>query len=474
MQNPITSPADTQQLNIDEFRAEWVSLLGKSRRLSGMTASFSSPYGPINDAAKAILTAHGADTVGSEADVSIYLDFDFESAPFIPKTGKAIVISASGKEPKLPPSLSVMHLSVPPLYGAGLPEGCGISRGDLSGALHVTDLFALIIDSAANHKPGTYTVSETGGDICYTPIIDRAVSVNALHILEEHPSRRFYDDTTYGGQLRRLQEIQLSCLLELDRVCRENSIEYFLGGGTLLGAVRHGGFIPWDDDIDVMMTRENFDRLEAIAPEALGDDFFYQSSRTDPYYHSPFTKIRLKNTRFVTPFSSRFPEMHNEVFIDIFAHDSAPARKVFTSPHIFATRLARSMVFHKWDGSPLHFYGRLKWVCRIMTALMNRTSMERLEAWERKVMTFFNSTRSRYLYDGMGEHTSHGRFEASILDEKIYLPFEGHDFPVPRNYDAYLRFSYGDDYEKWPRPHARVSHHETVSLSLDPKNNEII
>ncbi len=476
MRLPNTAPANAQQLNIDEFRAEWVTLLGKSDRLRKISVSFHSPYAPINSAVREILKAHGADIAASEADANIYLDFDRDSCVFLPDRGKIVFITTgeNDTEPAFPTAASVMHLKTEPIYGAGLPDNCGIRSGDLSRALHVTDLFALVIDSVADHRAGTYTVAETGGDICYAPIIDRGVSINALRILEEHPTRRFYDDTTYGGNLRRLQKLQLLCLLELDRVCRENDIDYFLGGGTLLGAVRHCGFIPWDDDIDVMMTRENFDKLEAIAPQALGEDFFYQSSRTDPHYHSPFTKIRLKNTQFVTPFSSRFPEMHNEVFIDIFAHDSAPNKKFLLSAHIFATKLARSMVFHKWDGTPLHFYGRLKGICRVMTAYMKHTTIEKLERFERRIMTFFNSPSARYLYDGMGEHTGHGRFKASVLDEKIYLSFEGYDFPVPRDYDAYLRFSYGDDYSEWPRPHARVSHHETVLLSLGSENNENI
>lgn len=476
MQPPKATATEIEQLNISEFRREWMTLLGKSSRLSGVSVSFYSPYAPVNDAAHEILKAHGADIMASEANVSIYLDFDGNSAVYLPDSGKAVVITTCNNRSELrfPDTVSVMRLITGPLFGAGLPEDCGIHGGDLTESIHITDVFALAVNSAIEFKEGTFTASPINGDIIYTPFIDRSVAENAVRLLKKHPNRRFYDDTTYDGQLRCLQKLQLRCLLELDRVCRENDIDYFLGGGTLLGAVRHGGFIPWDDDIDVMMTRKNFDKFEAIAPLSLGEEFFYQSSRTDPHYHSPFTKIRLRNTKFVTPFSSRFPEMHNEVFIDIFAHDSAPNKKFLLSPHIFATKLARSMVFHKWDGTPLHFYGRLKGICRIMSAVMERMSIEKLERFERRVMTFFNSSSARYLYDGMGEHTSHGRFKASVLEEKIYLSFEGHDFPVPRDYDAYLRFSYGDEYNEWPPPHARISHHETVLLSLRSENNENI
>ncbi|MBQ3939443.1 MAG: LicD family protein, partial [Clostridia bacterium] len=82
--------------------------------------------------------------------------------------------------------------------------------------------------------------------------------------------------------LQRVHAVQLRLLKEFDRVCRENGLQYFAVHGTLLGAVRHEGFIPWDDDIDVAMPREDYDRFAALAPKALKTGFFFQTPENDP------------------------------------------------------------------------------------------------------------------------------------------------------------------------------------------------
>jgi len=332
--------------------------------------------------------------------------------------------------------------------------------------MHVADALASIVSALSEFSVGETNVSAPGENA----LVSRQEGLRCLRILQQFPERRFYDDSAYGGNLRALQQLQLKLLLELDRICRENGISYFLGGGTLLGAVRHQGFIPWDDDVDVMMSRENFDRFASIAPKAAKEGFFFQNSTTDPNYHSPFHKLRAKGTLFVTEFSQRF-EMQQGVFLDIFAHDAAPKNKKLLKAHIFMTTLARSMVFHKWDDSAMHFYGRKKLFCRIATFFVRHSSMRRLEKIERRVMTFYNKRNTGVLYDSMGEHLQHGGFDADILQETTTALFEGHRFPVPKNFDAYLRFSYGDDYMTLPRPSLRCAHHSAVSFSLGEEKN---
>ncbi len=452
---------DTYELNMSEFRAEWVTALSASSRLKGQIIAFTSACHVLDDAAHDIFTAHGADVTVGGADCHIFVDIP--KSNIITDASRVIAVYTAAVDGG---NDTYMTVNLPPLYGAGLPEGFGaddsIVFDDTHPKLHVIDFFSLLISAVSSYKIGSYGI----GDIEFEKLVCREDAVRTLRLLKTHPERRFYDDTSYNGELRRLQKAQLLCLLELDRICRENGIQYFLGGGTLLGAVRHGGFIPWDDDIDVMMTRENFDRLSVIAPEKVGGGFFFQNSKTDPHYHSPFSKLRLLNTRFVTEFSSRFPEMHNEVWIDIFAHDGAPKNTALLKLHIFATRLLRSMVFHKWDGSPLHFYGKLRGICRIVSRYVRRTPIEKLEHLERGVMTLYNSKNSRYCYDGMGEHLGHGNFRADILSDSVNIAFEGHLFPVPKDYDAYLRFSYGNNYMTWPSPSKRYSHHNAVEFDL--------
>jgi len=127
----------------------------------------------------------------------------------------------------------------------------------------------------------------------------------------------------YGEELKKVQACELEILADVIRVCNENNIEYFVFGGTALGAVRHGGFIPWDDDIDIGMTRDNYERFLAIAPSKLKDDLFLQHYTTEPNAPTYFAKVRKNNTRFVEYYFRKI-KMHHGVFIDIFPHDQVP------------------------------------------------------------------------------------------------------------------------------------------------------
>lgn len=98
----------------------------------------------------------------------------------------------------------------------------------------------------------------------------------------------------YGTELNKVQSIILSIFKEIVRICDENDIIYFIINGTALGAVRHGGFIPWDDDIDIGMTRENYDHFLSIAQEKLPQDLFLQTVETEP--NSPFYCAKVRKT----------------------------------------------------------------------------------------------------------------------------------------------------------------------------------
>ena len=120
-----------------------------------------------------------------------------------------------------------------------------------------------------------------------------------------------------GVDLRRLQLVQLELLDELDRVCRKNGIPYMLDGGTMIGAVRHKGFIPWDDDIDVAMLREDYERLKGVQSDFDSGKCFFQDDSTDPEYRWGYGKLRRKGTSFIR-LGQEHLKQKDGVFIDIF------------------------------------------------------------------------------------------------------------------------------------------------------------
>jgi lipopolysaccharide cholinephosphotransferase len=127
----------------------------------------------------------------------------------------------------------------------------------------------------------------------------------------------------YGEELKLVQNTEINILKEIIKVCSENSIEYFIVGGTALGAVRHAGFIPWDDDIDIGMTRDNYNKFLEVAQNQLDSEFFLQTVHTD--YDSPFhfAKVRKKGTKFIE-YYCRNLNINQGIFVDIFPYDNIP------------------------------------------------------------------------------------------------------------------------------------------------------
>ena len=268
----------------------------------------------------------------------------------------------------------------------------------------------------------------------------------------------FLFNDTYNGKLEAIQQLMILVLLEIDRICKKHDIKYFLGGGTLLGAIRHKGFIPWDDDADLMMMREEYEKFVAVAPKELPDYLVLQTAKTDPNNHF-FTKIRVKDTVCKTKFTKQFPELENGFFVDIFPHDYTANSKLGQKLHRQFTTLGRSLVFNKWGNSYVQGDGSHKVFRFLATCIKTVLPMSVLEWFQFYVIEFFAHKKNRhYLYDGMGQNLNKGAFPKEWLDEVIYTEFAGHDFPVPKEYDNYLTLLYGDYMQLIPVSERKNSH----------------
>ena len=125
------------------------------------------------------------------------------------------------------------------------------------------------------------------------------------------------------SNLRKVQNAELDILKEFIEICRKINVRYYVIDGTLLGAVRHQGFIPWDDDIDIGMFREDYEKFVALAPQVLPECLFLQTYRTDEEYYRNSGKIRNSNTTMIETVVKDL-RMNHGVFIDIFPLDNYP------------------------------------------------------------------------------------------------------------------------------------------------------
>ena len=251
------------------------------------------------------------------------------------------------------------------------------------------------------------------------------------------------DDT----QLRKLQLIELKILLELKRICEKHEIDYFLMGGTLLGAVRHKGFIPWDDDIDVGMLRSEYNKFLDICRNELSEEFFLQTYDTDCKYGHTFAKIRLNGTEF--PDSAYNNELsHSGIYIDIFPFDRISDNRYIRKFHVFnlieLTAACRVKFGYNYD------YSKLNQI--LLWQLFCTLSKDRLMKLTDYMFRLFNNKKPKYYVNG-----SLRCYPSEIFDEYVELEFEGIRFPAPSGYERYLECAYGD-YMCLPPPNKRITH----------------
>lgn len=231
-----------------------------------------------------------------------------------------------------------------------------------------------------------------------------------------------------GSQLRRHQERMLELLLELHRICEKHHIRFWLIGGTLLGAARHQGFIPWDDDMDVQMLRPEYDRLLKVLPQELPDTMAIQCRQTDANYFFQYAKLR--DRRSVLDENNGYDRIFSErgIYIDIFPIDRHPK---------WLQRLSIATIGHSYK-----ILKRTDLSDQQKTHRVNR--LVRLN--EKLIYPIFHAvsriTGGPYL-DAFGVPFVVERCLDDILPLTT-LPFEGHQMPVPGHYHQVLTDQYGD------------------------------
>lgn len=266
--------------------------------------------------------------------------------------------------------------------------------------------------------------------------------------------------------LRELQYLQLEIAKEIKRICDVNNIDYFIIGGTLLGAVRHGGFIPWDDDMDIGMTIENYNRFLELAPSQLDHRFFLQTNATDPNYHNVFAKVRMNGTHMVERVSEGL-KIHNGIFVDIFPYDAAPEKLARSKMYMTTLQLLgkTSLLKHRYDLNGI----TEKRISRIINSMLKSIPIPVKYIDQRLTSLFLshgNNDEKQYYIERDGMFKGNFVFPQNYFETLEELPFEGIKFKVPSEYAAYLSNAYGE-YMKLPPEHEREKGHSVSGIVLE-------
>ena len=269
----------------------------------------------------------------------------------------------------------------------------------------------------------------------------------------------------YCSKLDVLKKTELETLKEIDRICKKHNINYFLTGGSLLGAIRYGKSIPWDDDLDIGMLREDFERFRKICPQEINTSkFTYASYTTEENCHYLFDKIRLKNTYFSTEFSAKY-KIQDGVFVDIFVYDITSPSSIKQKLHINLVKTAIRFLNMKWTGkADRTMNGYL--FSRIAMPFVKIVPFKMLHKFSDKMLMFYNNKKSDFLIDGTGLNINRGAFRKELLEKLTEINFEGMSVPIPENYDGFLKHVYGENYLNEPSLFKRSGTHDFVRLDL--------
>ncbi|MBO5323398.1 MAG: LicD family protein [Oscillospiraceae bacterium] len=268
------------------------------------------------------------------------------------------------------------------------------------------------------------------------------------------------DEKSVQIELHKEHQQALCVLLEeFDRVCKALDIPYMLFAGTMLGAVRHQGFIPWDDDVDVILLRKDYDRLLKEAEQVLDSEKFYLQKEFSEHWPMFFSKLRLNNTTCLEKYHPKDPQIHQGVYIDIFPCDNCAKTGFGRKLQFLASKIVIAKALYK-RGYETNSKRKkcFMQLCRLLPNKLFLAITKGGKADSAKVHSFLGGSSS---------------YRKSVYPRKCFLEhtqatFEGKQYSVSAKYDRLLHILYGDYLRIPPEGNRRCKQH---AILIDLENS---
>lgn len=261
---------------------------------------------------------------------------------------------------------------------------------------------------------------------------------------------------------RRIWNVEMEILDVIDKVCRENGIKYSLAYGSMLGAVRHGGFIPWDDDMDIWMLRKDYDKFIEIWEKNPIDGYFLLRQETSPEFPQNFSKIRKCNTAFVSQ-GEENTNYHHGIFVDIFPMDNVSNNKLKAKIQGFCALFYMLYCRNypsKRDGKLMYWGGK------ILLDFMPTFIKKRLKKFFFNQMIKYNRIECKRVACYVTASDVFKFFDKSLLVDFENRSFDSHKYMCNTEANKLLRTYYGD-FMKLPPVEERVWKHHPVIIDFE-------
>ena len=244
--------------------------------------------------------------------------------------------------------------------------------------------------------------------------------------------------------IRDVQNKILDIMKYIDTICRENGIDYYIMGGTALGAVRHGGFIPWDDDLDIFMTPEQYAKFKSIFEADKSEKFVLQEWRTTPQYIE-YAKIRMNGTTFIEYAFANRTDMHHGIYVDIMILHKVPNKPLIQKLIFFESKYVTLLALTQRNWVPKSKMQELavKIIKFLPNRLLAKCCYKRIYKYDNLDKNFFWS------YWITKASLKKGLFRPDIFDRPVDIVFEDTVLKGPNHIKEYLQLRYGD-YMKMP------------------------